>query len=99
MATYVKITKDDVGNSMDISKYRSMIGSFLYLTTSRPDIAHLVGHIDIRRHFIRELVEDRLVTLEHVSRERQLADIFTKGLDVNQFEYLRVALGLCTSEQ
>ncbi|GAA0161970.1 transmembrane signal receptor [Lithospermum erythrorhizon] len=43
MATHVKITKDDGGNSVDISKYRSMIGSLLYLTTSRPDIAHSVG--------------------------------------------------------
>ena len=43
-------------------------------------------HIDIRHHFIRELVEDKIVTLEHVATKNQLADIFTKALDANQFE-------------
>jgi len=32
-------------------------------------------HIDIRHHFIRDLVEDKVVTLEHVTTEEQLADI------------------------
>ena len=36
-------------------------------------------HIDIRHHFIRELVEDKVITIEHVSTENQLADIFTKS--------------------
>ncbi|MCI68219.1 peroxidase 4-like, partial [Trifolium medium] len=38
-------------------------------------------HIDIRHHFIRELVEEKIVMLEHVATEEQLADIFTKALD------------------
>ncbi|CAM8951469.1 unnamed protein product [Rhodiola kirilowii] len=42
-ATHVKITKDEVGTSVDQTLYMSMIGSLLYLTTSRPDIAHVVG--------------------------------------------------------
>ena len=40
-------------------------------------------HIDIRHHFIRDLVEDKIVTLEHVAIEKQLTDIFTKTLDAN----------------
>ncbi|CAM8951128.1 unnamed protein product [Rhodiola kirilowii] len=40
-ATHVKITKDEAGTSVDKTLYRSMIGSFLYLTASRPDIALL----------------------------------------------------------
>ena len=43
-------------------------------------------HIDIRHHFIRELVEEIIVALEHVANELQLADIFTKALDANQFK-------------
>jgi hypothetical protein len=30
-------------------------------------------HIDIRHHFIRDLVEDKVVTLEHVTTKEQLA--------------------------
>ena len=51
-------------------------------------------HIDIRHHFIRDLVEDKVVTLEHVATENQLADIFTKALDANKFETLRGKLGI-----
>nr|GEX48539.1 copia protein [Tanacetum cinerariifolium] len=38
MSTEIKLTKDDEANSVDSSKYQGMIGSLLYLTTSRPDI-------------------------------------------------------------
>ena len=39
MATATKLDKD-VGASVDITNYRGMIGSLLYLTASRPDIMH-----------------------------------------------------------
>ena len=42
-ATHVKITKDEKGEDVDQSLYRSMIGSLLYLTASRPDITFAVG--------------------------------------------------------
>ena len=38
MGTYVKLTKDENGSSVDPILYRSMIDSLLYLTTSSPDI-------------------------------------------------------------
>ena len=55
-------------------------------------------HIDIRHHFIRDLVEDKVIILEHVSTENQLADIFTKALDAVQFGNLRGRLGVCIHE-
>ncbi|CAM8948430.1 unnamed protein product [Rhodiola kirilowii] len=42
-ATHLKITKDDAGVNVDQTLYRSMIGSLLYLTASRPDISYAVG--------------------------------------------------------
>ena len=56
-------------------------------------------HIDIRHHFIKDLVEENIVTLEHVATEEQLADIFTKALDAKQFEKLRGKLGICLHEE
>nr|GEZ29819.1 retrovirus-related Pol polyprotein from transposon TNT 1-94 [Tanacetum cinerariifolium] len=38
MSSDTKLTKDEEGESVDSTKYRGMIGSLLYLTTSRPDI-------------------------------------------------------------
>jgi hypothetical protein len=56
-------------------------------------------HIDIRHHFIRDLVEDNVITLEHVNTEEQIADIFTKALDLKKFEKLRGMLGICLHEE
>ncbi|XP_059638597.1 secreted RxLR effector protein 161-like [Cornus florida] len=38
MSPSLKLNKDEKGKEVDIKKYRGMIGSLLYLTTSRPDI-------------------------------------------------------------
>ncbi|GKE65446.1 hypothetical protein Tco_1519607 [Tanacetum coccineum] len=38
MSSDTKLTKDEKCESVDSTKYRGMIGSLLYITTSRPDI-------------------------------------------------------------
>ena len=43
MSPNVKLTMDLLGKNVDSSLYRSMIGSLLYLTTSKPDISYNVG--------------------------------------------------------
>ena len=43
MSPNVKLTVDLLGKNVDPSLYRSMIGSVLYLTASRPDISYNVG--------------------------------------------------------
>ena len=45
-------------------------------------------HIEIRHHFIRELVEDGTPTLEFIHIDDQKADLFTKPLDSKRFEFL-----------
>ncbi|KAL0801700.1 hypothetical protein Bca101_056876 [Brassica carinata] len=52
-------------------------------------------HIAIRYHFVRDLVEAKIVVIEYVLSARQLADIFTKALDLNTFLNLRKAIGVC----
>ena len=51
-------------------------------------------YIEIRYHFIRDLVERTIVSLEYISTERQNADIFTKLLDRSKFETLRQVIGV-----
>ncbi|GJU53382.1 hypothetical protein Tco_1227096 [Tanacetum coccineum] len=51
-------------------------------------------HIDVRYHFIKEKVENGLVELNFVRTEYQLADIFTKALPRERFNFLIEKLGL-----
>ncbi|GJU55781.1 hypothetical protein Tco_1229495 [Tanacetum coccineum] len=53
-------------------------------------------HIDIRHHFIREHVEKGVVELYFVTTYYQLADIFTKALLRERFEFLLPRLGMKT---
>ena len=46
-------------------------------------------HLEIRYHFIRNLVERKIVCIEYIPTERQNADIFTKPFDRSKFETLR----------
>ena len=45
-------------------------------------------HIEIRYHFIRDLVEEKIMWLEFINIDNQKADIFTKPLDGLRFESL-----------
>ena len=56
----------------------------------------LNDHIDIRHHFIHNLVEDKVISLEFVSLEGQITYILTKPLDTSRSESLRKSIHLCT---
>ncbi|GJU74383.1 retrovirus-related pol polyprotein from transposon TNT 1-94 [Tanacetum coccineum] len=132
-----KLDEDLQGKQVDTTLYRSMIGSFMYLTSSRPDIIHAVclstrtrripltdygfqfnkiplycdnksaialccnnvqhsraKHIDVRYHFIKEQVENGIVEVYFIRTEYQLADIFTKPLRKERFNFLIEKLGM-----
>ncbi|GJR21302.1 retrovirus-related pol polyprotein from transposon TNT 1-94 [Tanacetum coccineum] len=165
-----KLDLDQNGSPVDATKYRSMIGALMYLTSSRPDIVHAtclcaryqakptekhlkemltmrdgkdtfkcilpVGahilrrnvltdygfhfnkipiycdsksaiaiscnpvqhsrtkHIAVRYHFIKEHVEMGTIELYFVKTDYQLADLFTKALLVDRFNYLVRRLGM-----
>ena len=65
------------------------------IAISNNPVQHSVTkHIAIRHHFVRELVEEKQITVEHVPTEIQLADIFTKPLDLNTFVNLQKSMGI-----
>ena len=51
-------------------------------------------HIAIKYHYVRELVEEKEVKMEYVNSKEQIADIFTKSLPKDTYEYLRGKLGV-----
>nr|GFA40357.1 retrovirus-related Pol polyprotein from transposon TNT 1-94 [Tanacetum cinerariifolium] len=51
-------------------------------------------HIAVRYHFIKEHVEKGTIELYFVKTDYQLADIFTKALPIDRFNYLVRRLGM-----
>ncbi|GJU68161.1 hypothetical protein Tco_1254420 [Tanacetum coccineum] len=51
-------------------------------------------HIVVRYHFIKERVEKGTIELYFVKTDYQLADLFTKALPVDRFNYLISRLGM-----
>ena len=46
-------------------------------------------HIDVRHHFLRELVERKEIEIIHVASQYQHADFLTKALPESEFEFHR----------
>ncbi|GJX14039.1 retrovirus-related pol polyprotein from transposon TNT 1-94, partial [Tanacetum coccineum] len=125
-----KLDLDKNGTPVDATKYHSMIGALMYLTSSRPKIIHatclcpryqaqptekhlkkdssfeLTGFSDADYAGCRDsfkstssgtqFLGEKLGTIElyFVKTDYQLADIFTKALLVDQFNYLVHRLGM-----
>ena len=51
-------------------------------------------YVDIKYHFIRDLIEEGTIKLHYVASENNKADILTKALDRVKFEKLRIELGV-----
>lgn len=53
-------------------------------------------HIDIRFHFIRSLITDGLIVMNHCSSDEQAADILTKSLTFQKHMYFTSLMGVCS---
>nr|GFB70815.1 hypothetical protein [Tanacetum cinerariifolium] len=96
-----KLDEDKEGKAIDLSHYRGMIGTLLYLTASRPDLqfaicmcARYQARPTEKYHFIKEQVENGVIELYFVNTEYQLADLFTKALGKDRIEFPTNKLGM-----
>ena len=60
----------------------------------KPQFHGRAKHVDIKYHFIRELVEKGSVTLTYCPSEDMIADMLTKGLSKDQFYKIRTMAGI-----
>jgi len=51
-------------------------------------------HIDIRHHFVREVLKNHPIRLEYLPSEEMIADVLTKGLPKSKHEKCTFGLGL-----
>ena len=78
----------DYGITQDIM--RVFCDNMSAINLSKNPVQHSKSkHIKIRYHFIRDLVEEKIVYLEFINTDNQKANIFTKPLDGLKFETLR----------
>nr|GEV82992.1 retrovirus-related Pol polyprotein from transposon TNT 1-94 [Tanacetum cinerariifolium] len=89
-----KLNEDLQETPVDATLYRGMIGSLMYLTSSRPKLIYAVCLCaryqakPTKKHLHAEQVENGIVELYSVQTEYQLADIFTKPFPRERFNFL-----------
>jgi hypothetical protein len=66
--------------------------------TNNPVKHKVTKHIDIRHHFLRDCAEKKLIHLEKVFTDDNLADLYTKAFDKSRFELLLQLNGMKNSE-
>ena len=52
-------------------------------------------HIDVRYHFLRQVVKDKSVKLAYIPTGDQVADALTKGLPPASYSKFREEMGIC----
>ena len=55
-------------------------------------------HIEIKYHYIKDMVQRGAVNLQYVAMDEQIVDVLTKPLDRVNFEYFREKLGVLQIE-
>ncbi|CAL8165835.1 unnamed protein product [Prunus armeniaca] len=66
--------------------------------TKNPVFHQKTKHIDRRYHFIKDALQEGVINLEYCPTNEQLADIFTKPLAKDRFNYLREMLGVKSAQ-
>jgi hypothetical protein len=75
MVVGCKLSKDDISPDVDQRTYHSMIGSLLYIITSRPDIMQAIGMVG---HFQSASKQSHLVAVKRIFK--YLKGTMTYGL-------------------
>ena len=52
-------------------------------------------HIDVKYHFIQDVLEDKHMELVKVHTDDNPADLLTKGLGSERFAHCRALMGVC----
>ncbi|GJU13312.1 putative ribonuclease H-like domain-containing protein [Tanacetum coccineum] len=92
--TQKPLLKDEDGKEVDVHMYRSMIGSLMYLTSSRPDIIFVVcacaryqfnpkvSHLYVVKRIFRDCNEKKLIQMVKIHTDKNVADLLTKAFDL-----------------
>ena len=51
-------------------------------------------HIEIRHHFIKDSFEKKLINVQKINTDNNVADLLTKAFDVSKFNFLVASIGI-----
>ncbi|GKB19403.1 putative ribonuclease H-like domain-containing protein, partial [Tanacetum coccineum] len=95
------LVKDGDADDVDVHLYKSMIGSLMYLITSKPDIIYLKGKPTLGLWYSRdspfELVAYTDSDYAEATQDRKSTTggyLLTKGFDAGRFQYLVSSIGM-----
>ena len=88
----------ELGNPLRASTIVKEDNQSCIAMAKNPQYHERAKHIDIRHHFVRELVGDDTIKLEYCPTNEMVADILTKGLARERFFYLRQKAGMESHE-
>ncbi|GJV03687.1 ribonuclease H-like domain-containing protein [Tanacetum coccineum] len=84
METQKPLLKDEYGEEVDVHMYRSMIGSLMYLTSSRPDIMYLKGQPKLGLWYLKDSPFDLVAYTDSDYAGASLDRKSTTGVDGNK---------------
>ncbi|RVW64704.1 Retrovirus-related Pol polyprotein from transposon RE1 [Vitis vinifera] len=58
------------------------------LVAHNPVLHDRTKHVEVDKHFIKEKIDNGLVCMTYIPTEEQVIDVFTKGLQKRQFDFL-----------
>ena len=100
MKTSCKLSKDDDSKSTDQRQYRSMIGSLLYVTTSRPNVMQVVGQVAWFQEAPKEL---HVLAVNRIFRylkgTKEFGLWYPKGKDISLIAYTNVDWVCCIDDR
>jgi Reverse transcriptase (RNA-dependent DNA polymerase)/gag-polypeptide of LTR copia-type/Integrase core domain/GAG-pre-integrase domain/Domain of unknown function (DUF4219)/Zinc knuckle len=97
-AVWLKRVLDDVGSKQEGAVMLKCDNKSTIAMCKNPVHHGRSKHIDIKLHFIRELVVSEAVGLEYVPTMEQKADILTKALTTTEFLMMRRKIGVIKYE-
>ena len=66
----LKLSKHDISEVFDVTIYKSLVGSLMYLTTTRSDFMFSVGLLSKIRHHQREVIRKMEREFLHIFLDR-----------------------------
>jgi hypothetical protein len=100
MQTSCKLSKDDDSKSTDQRQYKSMIGSLLYVTTSRSDVMQAVGQV---ARFQEAPKESHVLAVKRIFRylkgTKEFGLWYPKGKDLSLIAYTYAYLTGCIDDR